>query len=71
MGPTMEDTDRQRIVELLKQVEATAGKARAIIEEHGQSPLSLTEGGMEDFLVGSLRQKVGEIWELYGSHDEE
>ena len=70
MGPTMEDMDRQKIVELLKEVEATAGRARAIVEER-DSPLSLTEGGMVDILVGSLRQKVGEIWVLYGPHDEE
>ena len=67
----MEDTDRQRIAELLKQVEETAGRARAMVEDHGDSPLSLTAGGMEDILVSSLRKKVGELWELYGPHDEE
>ena len=70
MAPTMEDMDRQKIVELLKEVEATADRARAIVEER-DSPLSLTEGGMVDILVGSLRKKVGEIWEFYGPHEDE
>ena len=71
MVSTMKDTDCQKVVELLREVEATARKTRAIVEEHGPSPLSLTEGGMVDILVGSLRQKVGKIWELYGPHDED